>query len=333
MTVRGDDSNSAAEAVSALLDEQPGPAATAESLTAVFRRHVRRRRKLLGSVAVSALCIGVGAGVLIGEDAATPRTQYVTGGQHPGSPGGPTTSSITGGTLAQPSFVARSSAPSGLAAVKSAGTYAAASAPDFNGGNGLRGLLACEPVGCQLVFAATASAELQHLRPLFVRSANGVTVRAFLLAASLGKHGQGRLGPCASPDALVLELSDQRAVAALAVPDLRPSSNAVGVVEESVVGTYEGAPMAVLAIHAGSGVAAVKARFASGAADQGRLVEGWAVLVAVLPGHGEAGAGGHSAASEAIANVETLVGNGQVAESFTTKAPELALPAACALSR
>lgn len=315
-----------------LIDEKPGPAASTENLTSVFRRHVSRRRRMTSGVVAATLALGVGGGVAIGEAVSAVPTGSPFAAGHTATTLSPRSTSrsskvVPGPTLPLPTTApnkrARASLPSGLAyAPTSASSGDAVLSPQANADYGPA---FCTVNGCGIPFGADYVAA-EQLHPLFVRTANAVTVRAFTAQYYATPALRVTLQECVPREDLVVEVSDAGAVGAVAVPDLSQSASRVAVAEDEVVGRFEGAPMAVVAVHVGAGIAAVEARFATGASDEMQVVDGWGVLVASLPGPAS------SVYTEAFANVEAFYADGDVVERFTVQGPDIALPTDCVVA-
>ncbi len=88
---------------------------------------------------------------------------------------------------------------------------------------------------------------------------------------------------CLPSSELELEVSDAGAVGVMTVPDVRSTDRPLSVVEDQIFGAAENAPMEVLAVRTGAGVASVEARFSNGSMDSMAAVDGWAVLATTLP--------------------------------------------------
>jgi hypothetical protein len=316
-----------------LIDEKPGPAASTENLTSVFRRHVRRRRRVTSGIVAATLALGVGGGVAIGEAVSTisPGTPFAAGRPTTTVAQRAATGSSTvvpGPTLPLPTSAhgsGRTGLPSGLAYAPNAtlGSQAgnAAALGDYPAE------AFCPVNGCATSLGPDYVVPAGPLHPLFVRTANAVAVRAFTSPYGATPAAlRATVQECEPREALVLEVSDAGAVGTVALPELIQSAGRVAVAEDEVVGTAEGAAMAVVAVHVGTGISAVEARFATGASDEMQVVDGWGVLVARLPGPAP------SVDGEASANVEAVYTDGAVAERLTVQAPGIALPTGCVVA-
>jgi hypothetical protein len=312
-----------------LIDEQPGPAASKENLTSVLRRYARRRRRVTSGIVAVTLALGVGGGVAIGEAASTVATGTPFAAGHTGTTSVPRSSAgsstvVPGPTLALPAVAPHKSAtaglPTGLAYASSAALGDKVNPPLTDSGDSAS---FCTVNGCGVSYGGDYLFARDQLHLLFVRSADAVTARAFTARYDATPALPVVVRACEPSEALVVEVSDARAVGAVAVPDLSQPAGRVAVAEDEVVGQSEGAPMAVVAVRAGAGIAAVEARFATGASDEMRVVDGWGVLVASLPRSGS------SPYTESAANVEAFSADGAVVERFTVHGPDIALPADC----
>jgi hypothetical protein len=299
------------------------------------------------------LAVGLGGGVAIGEVVATVSTGSPFAAGHPGtslahSGSNPTSTLVpgaktTGPTLSLPakslpvnSAQARESAdlPPGL-------TYAPGSTNPLSVFAPLRvfgpvsssttaapglGSPVCAVNNCGIEYGGDYIFAPERLLPLFVRTANAITVRAFTAQYDVNNVSpQLRTLPqeCAPRDVLVVEVSDAGAVGTITVPALSQATSRVAVAEDEVIGQFEGFPMVVVAVHVGAGIAAVEARFATGAFDDMKTVGGWGVLVARLPGPLA------SAYMQAAAHVAALTAGGDMVEQLTVRGPSIALPTGC----
>jgi hypothetical protein len=315
-----------------LIDEQPGPAASKENLTSVLRRHVRRRRRVTSGIVAVTLALGVGGGVAIGEAVSTVATGTPFAAGHAGAPSARRSTAgsstvVPGPTLPLPTTAAHKSATASL-------PLGLVYAPNASLGDKLKPPLTdsgdsssfCTVNGCGVSYGGDYLFAGDQLHLLFARTANAVTARAFTSRYDAVQSLPVVVRACEPSDALLVEVSDARAVGAVAVPDLTQPAGRVAVAEDEVVGQSEGAPMAVVAVRAGAGIAAVEARFATGTSDEMRVVDGWGVLVAGLPGNGS------SPYTESAANVEAFSADGAVVERFTVQGPDIALPTECVVA-
>src|SRR5487761_1075216 len=264
-----------------LLDDPRATPAEASGLEMVVQRHARRRvrrARLVGASAVLVLAataagISVSAG---GPGTVTSSSALVSpaasAGQRPNqTPPGLRWSAVATGS-------ASTSGPAGSHNTTASGAIA----PGFDPESGIG-----------------------TLRRLFVRSQNGVTIRAFLQqypserplalqpvpAASAGSAGTGagtaqgaggsgtattsggvaspRMEPvysCGSGSALVLEVSDHGFAGSVFVPLVgSPRSPALTLLDVQVLGTREDAPLELAIARTGAGVRSVSAAFAGGA--------------------------------------------------------------------
>jgi hypothetical protein len=303
--------------------------ATVANLRGILARHTRRRRRLTTGIAASVLAIGLGGGVAIGEVVASGGQLVAEGPMastttHPPSPGerasapsaGPVTSpaSTANGTThgSSSSGLQYTYGPAALVppAVKLAPVSAAGTSSTSAD---------CTIEGC------LNGAYDSRLAKIFDRSANGVEIRAFSVSYPVVSplHGAADVIPaCFASEQLLVEVSDGGAIGQVYVPSARAAQSVIGYVEDQVVGAAEGAPMAVVAVKVGSGVTAVSASFASGAADEMAVVDGWAVLATTLaPG---------ASARAAGAQIEALDSSGRIAaRADIAEAPGFATPTFC----
>jgi hypothetical protein len=268
-----------------------GPPADAGTLAAIVARRDRLRVRRLERVTAAAIVVGLavgGTGLGIGLSATGRR-------------GSPPATSALGGVAVHHGAV--------VVPIERVAAAAPESVP--SGGHGADG----------------------RLVPLFRRSSGGVEIRAFAepMPASPVADLPAVVLPVEPPSAgglpsscsvlagagdLLLDVSDAGAVARqVAAPVAALGTSAV--FYAAVEGSREGAPMAVVAARVSAGVARLVARFAGGAVEVARPVEGWAVVAHVVGSPGDPAAGVRRPASGV--RVEATSSTGKVLEATTVQ--------------
>jgi hypothetical protein len=138
---------------------------------------------------------------------------------------------------------------------------------------------------------SAAAASGGKLRLLFLARTEGVEVRAFLEAQVARKatvEPSDAARACAPNEALVLEVSNRRAVGGLTMPAPTAAPGFVAGAS-AVIGTAEAAPFELVAARLPRGATAATARFADGRTTAALVRDGWAV--AVDPSTGPGGTG------------------------------------------
>jgi hypothetical protein len=220
-------------------DPEPGP----KELRAIVARAGRKRWVTAGIAATLALALGLGIGVATSSQSSTPASQTATAS--PGAGQNPPGNQNTPGNAAP-------SAASGSGASSS---------------------------GTSSSYALSGPISPERFTRLFTRTANGVTIRGFLVTVPqiLGLPASCQVGG----SRLRVEVSTDRMVGAAAgglvgVDRSQPVSD----VTSEVVGAAEGGPTAVVTAATGPGVARVSMSFAGGATDAMTPVNGWVALAA-----------------------------------------------------
>ena len=135
--------------------------------------------------------------------------------------------------------------------------------------------------------ASTALPGATKFSRLFTRQANGVDIRAFLVAfpTMMPLGATGGAAPSCTTTRLQAELSTPAMVAVAGGGGIvsQQSGAAVINVEPAVVGEAEGDPVAVVVVQTGPTVAKVRMSFNGGATDEMTPSEGWSVLAAPAP--------------------------------------------------
>ncbi len=155
---------------------------------------------------------------------------------------------------------------------------------------------------------------------LFTRLAGTVTVRGYLT----NHPGSGEGSPCVvgSPQ-FEAEVSTAQMVGTVpGFGSVQPATDSVASVQSGVVGTAEGAPVAVVTALAGSGVTKVEMSFAGGSRDAMAPVTGWVALAAPVSTKASDG--------QALGTLTVVGTGGQVVSTskVTLGAP---VPASCSL--
>jgi hypothetical protein len=128
---------------------------------------------------------------------------------------------------------------------------------------------------------------------------------------------------CSATQQLLVEVSNFGAVGQITVPSPLRTAAGIAYVDDEIVGSAEGSPIAVVAVRVGSGAATVEARFGNGTYDVMNADHGWAVLATSLSGSA-------SAATAAAVNVVVLNAAGkQISQVNISSAPSYALPEVC----
>lgn len=237
-----------------------GPPPGRAELEAIVARVASRRRTWVWSAAAAAV-VTVGAATGIGWAVAdqSRSTRTVVAG------------ALSGAT---PTSAAGSAVPGtgeGSAVVSGGGT----ATPVAGGGSGM-------PVAG----GGTGMPAIASLKRLFVRTAGGVSARAFLQQLPV-LAPEAASTACAVPiqPSLQAEVSAPGMVGVFSLPGGTGSAGAPGVEAAggAVLGVAEQDPVYVAVVHTSSAVTAVDAVFGSGATDSMAPVDGWAVLVASAP--------------------------------------------------
>lgn len=339
----------AGEELARLLDAS-GPPADAGTLDRIVGRHRQTSARRMKQVTVASLAVAVAAGGVALSGLVRTHVGSTTAFGAPVS-GLRTPTAGPVGRNASPARLG--AAPRGLAwaAVGSSGARSGAAVPAKARGSatttslppGAEGAAVVAPDLCTVEGCGT-SAGLGPLQGLFRRSAAGVEIRAFSEAVPplafeplipvYGARGasSGSTGPappvtvCADRAALVVEVSDAGAIGQLVVPLVSGASSgaALDLVDSSIVGTREGAPMIVVVARVASSVASVSASFADGTAGSMTAVQGWVVLADAVPDPSQLSSSGEQVTLDALSST------GGVLETVALPAePSYAVPSAC----
>jgi hypothetical protein len=131
---------------------------------------------------------------------------------------------------------------------------------------------------------------------------------------------------CPQGSVLVAEVSDSGAVGEVDVPLVTGASPGVDLqlVEASVIGTRESAPMVIVVAHVAAEVTNVQASFADGTTDQMAPVDGWVVLGDAVPSGYSLGASGEQVTLDA-----TGAGGTSLETTPVPSEPAYAVPVPC----
>jgi hypothetical protein len=165
---------------------------------------------------------------------------------------------------------------------------------------------------------------------LFVRQANGVSIRGYLIASPLmsplAGNGTAYCGTLGSRLQAEVSTTDMVGVVGSGFVAQRPGS-AILDAEPSVAGEAEGDPVAVVVVQTGSAVAKVRMDFTGGGSDQMAPVQGWSALAAPAPGF-KAG----SVAQVTLGTLTALDSSGRTVATQTVTWPPGPVPAAGGVS-
>lgn len=189
-------------------------------------------------------------------------------------------------------------------------------------GGGLQTVVAGSPSSGSNVSSGAAAGSLampgfsQKLTRLFVRDANGVTIRGYRPTVQPPVPASG----CYLASQFLAEASTRYAVGQVFGVAYPGHSSSIQGVEAGVVGVAEQDPVYVVTVNTSPGVTEVKMSFTHGGTDQMAPVQSWAALAA--------GPGGNLAGS--VGTLQALGAGGRVLQTMTVNVGMYPLPQSCA---
>lgn len=130
---------------------------------------------------------------------------------------------------------------------------------------------------------SVALPQAAHFTRLFTRQANGIDIRAYLIASPMllpgGTSACGSVGTLFQAETSTPDMVS----VAPSTFEVQPATSPIISDNATVVGVAEGDPVAVVDVQTTSAVAKVRMAFTGGARDEMKPVKGWSALAAPVP--------------------------------------------------